>query len=215
MLARIILSIILFITFLPADEAFKPDQASMDRALNGEQVTIVTKIKKFKWPEVLIYDTIDAKAEEAMAIFTDYQLQKTYIPRLIKARIVKEISSREKHVDFEMDLPFPASNSKYITGNIISQYGENYMVRWYQVKSNSAKDSFGWARFIPHGDKTVLIYKSFVVPSSIFAGLFKKKVVKEVKKTVNALKSFIIKLKQSSPDKVAELCSELRSDLSQ
>ncbi len=213
MLTRIFIFFVLTSGFLFSNTEFTPDESMVEKALKGEQVAVVTKLKGFVWPEVIIYDTIESTAEEAMAIFTDYPLQKTYVPRLIKADIVKIISPVEKHVDFEMDLPFPAANSKYVTGNVISRDDNSYIISWYQVSSSSAKDSKGWARFIPSGNRTILIYKSFVVPKSVFAGLFKSKVVKEVKKTINALKNFVVEFKKKSPEKVEAKCLELREAL--
>ena len=111
------------------------------------------------------------------------------------AKPIKHISPTEVHTQYEMDLPWPLSVSRYVHGSILQRYEEDkrgYKVKWYLVESDTAKSVNGEAIFIPlSNNRTLMKYRSHMDPTSIFAGLIKNKMFSDVKKSIDAIVNHI------------------------
>ncbi len=179
--------------------------------LQSEQLIVKTKIiKGTPWPEVTIFSIIKTTPLEAISVFTAYNEHEDFIPDLISSKIVKEIAKTDVHIAFEIKIPWPLSNSMYITGNKLSKKeGGLYQVEWYFVKSDSSKNSYGKIEFSPFKNITLLKYKSFTHPKSSLAKLFKKKMIKKTKDTIIAIKKRIEHIKNSA--KMKTYLSELQN----
>ena len=79
----------------------------------------------------------------------------------------------------------------------------SYIVYWDLIKSKDLVKAHGSAQFFPYKkNKTLLVYKTFTEPNSIFAGLFKKKALEDVKISLKAIVKHIQLVKQFNPEKL-------------
>ncbi len=187
----------------------------MENALKYGRLYIQKKkIKGSPWPEITIITSIDATPEQSAAIFFAYDEHKEFIPDLLISKPIRYLSPTKLHIYFEMNLPWPVRNSKFITNNILSEIkGGGYKIRWEFVKSNSTKDSYGGVSFIPYKNKTMLIYENYTLPKSGLARIFKKAALKKVKKTVFSIKSRIETIVENKKDKLPHYIKNLHRAL--
>ena len=186
------------------------DQTEMERLTNKELIVHSKEISKCPWPEITVFTIIDVPPVDAAALFSNYQEQKEYIPDLIKSEPAKRIAENEVIVDFEMNLPWPLSTSKYSTGNVFQKLdGNEYEISWYLVESDSLIDSKGTVRFIPYGEKTLLKYQSLIHPDSKLAFLFCSRAKSGITKTVQAIVSYLEGTKNRDPEKIQRLINAL------
>jgi len=167
-------------------------EIEMQTLLSGKLIVKKEIIKDTPWPKVTILSIINATPLESISIFTAYNEHKDFIPDLLTSKVIKEITKTDVHISFELNIPWPLSNSKYVTGNKLSREKNNsYQVKWYFVKSDSSKDNYGKVVFSPYKDKTIMEYQNFTQPKSSLAKLFKKKMIKKTKETVIEIKKLI------------------------
>jgi hypothetical protein len=67
------------------------------------------------------------------------------------------------------------------------------------VESDSSHNNYGTAQFFPYGDFTVYRYQNYIEPKSVLAKLFKKKMIKNLKKSCLAFESYMNLLKNKQP----------------
>jgi hypothetical protein len=169
----------------------------------GELIQKTKDVEGSAWPEITEYLLIDALALEAMAIFSALDYQKDYVPNVLKSHPIKHISPVEVLTEYEMHVPFPLSNAHYTHGSVVHQYDEDYELTWYKVKSTSTEVAKGSAYFTPYQTKsekkmTLFRYRSFISPKSLFGSLVKKMMLKDVQKTISAIRAHIEKLKKEN-----------------
>lgn len=166
---------------------------------NGEFIVKKRGVNKSAWPELTIYTKINASPKESMAIFSAFDHQKNYIPKILKSYVVKLVSPTELHTAYEMDMPWPLSNGRYVHGTIIRPVKEgSYSIDWYLVKSTAADRTKGGAIFVPYQkDSTIWVYKSFIDPKNFLAGLFKNSMIEDVQSSLTATKNEIYRAKKS------------------
>jgi hypothetical protein len=185
-------------------------QTELTKLTNRELIVHSKDIPKRPWPEITIFTLIDVLPVEAVALFSDYQDQKKYIPDLMKSDPRKKIVENETVVDFEMQTPWPLANSKYSTGNVFKKLeNDQYEISWYLVESDSLVDSKGTIQFVPFGKKTLLKYKSLIHPDSKLASLFSSRVRSGTSKTVRAIVTYMEETKKKNPDKIQTLINTL------
>ncbi|MEK6706640.1 MAG: hypothetical protein AABZ06_12720 [Bdellovibrionota bacterium] len=162
---------------------------------SGEQVIILTEDQRSLWPKVIVYQRIGATTEESAAVLADYELQMTYLPGLLQSDIVRRINKSTTYVEYIMDLPWPLSDEIYVMEDRISSYdnGNSYRIDWQMISSDSTKHIEGNARFESLGTGTLLAYSNFIIPTSVMAGSFKNRFVKQMSQTVDAIASQVEK----------------------
>lgn len=180
------------------------DLQEKENLKNGAMVVKSHK-KQGPWPEITIYGAINAKPLEALALFTDYSGQKDYIPNMVKSEVISTPKSGEALVEYELDLPWPISNSIYKNMHKIYQINDVVGVNWNQVESSSTIESYGEANFFKVGETTYMVYKSYVVPDSILAKIFKDKAKEDVINSVSVTIKYIEKQIKNNPEKVEHL----------
>ncbi len=187
-------------------------EIEMQTLLSGKLIVKKEIIKDTPWPKVTILSIINATPLESISIFTAYNEHKDFIPDLLTSKVIKEITKTDVHISFELNIPWPLSNSKYVTGNKLSREKNNsYQVKWYFVKSDSSKDNYGKVVFSPYKDKTIMEYQNFTQPKSSLAKLFKKKMIKKTKETVIEIKNRIETISKTS--KIKTYIAELKKKL--
>lgn len=198
---------ILIYTFIFSSMAFSNvldvvkslDKTDIKKISNGKFVLKSKKVNDASWPELEIYSFLPVPPEDAVAIFGAYEYQKKYVPNLLESKVIKvDPKLKTVSVDYELKLPWPLSNSKYTHGhNFDNSEKDKYIIEWFLEKSNSSDEVNGSAQFIKYKNGTLFIYKNFVRPKSIFAGVFKKSMKRDVISSLEATKTQIIKVYQT------------------
>lgn len=193
-------------SYANANAAIKNDLAmeltptDLARLLAHEFIVKTRDVQNSPWPEITYYALIEASPLEAAGLFAAYDIQKDYVPNIIKSNPIKHISSTEVHTEYELYIPFPLSNAHYTHGAKIFKHGEDYETTWYMVTSTSAEEVRGSAYFQNMNGKTLFRYRSYVLPKSIFGALVKKTMLKDVEKSIIAIRNFIEKSKRDNPE---------------
>lgn len=174
-------------------------------AIKGDLIVKTRDIEGSAWPEITVYSFVQGtSALEAMGLFSALDYQKDYVPNILKSKPVKHVSAVEVLTEYEMDVPFPLSNAHYTHGSIVHQYGEDYELTWYKVTSTSTDEVKGSAYFSPYNNGALFRYRSYIKPKSIFGSLVKKIMLKDVKNTIQAIRSHIEKLKKENSPLVSK-----------
>lgn len=173
------------------------------RKLRSRNFVVKKKnINKSSWPELTIYFEVDASPLETVSLFIAYEYQRSYIPNLLKSDVIKQPSPVEVYTDYEMYMPWPISNSKYVhSTKLIQKDQSTYRVEWFMVSSNSAKIVKGSAELYPLNGKTIFKYKSFIKPKNFLAGLFKKTMIEDVLTSLTAIRDEAEKVKATPKGK--------------
>ena len=167
--------------------------------VNAREFIVKTKdVPGGPWPEITYYALIEASPLQAIGLFSAYDIQKDYIPNLIESRPVKHVTSTDVWTKYELKIPFPLPNAKYVHGAKIFKHQDDYETTWYMVESSSTEAVRGSAYFRAYKGKTLFRYKSFIVPKSIFGSFVKSMMFKDVEKTIKAIANFIEKNKQEN-----------------
>ncbi len=202
-----VILIIFFICFsLRAQENFLPELSSSEITMIKER-KLVLKTKDVPgspWPEITFYAFVEASPLESMGIFSALDYQKNYVPNILVSKPIKHISPVEVHTEYEMHVPFPFSNAKYVHGSIVKAKKDIYELEWYKVESTSTESVKGAATFIPFEGKTLFRYRSYIVPKSAMAKLVKSFMLKDVEKSIVAIRDHIEKLKKEQSPLLAK-----------
>ena len=191
---------------LEAQENFLPELSSSERTMLKERKLILrTKdVSGSPWPEITFYAVIEASPLESMGLFSALDHQKNYVPNILVSKPLKHISPVEVHTEYEMHVPFPFSNAKYVHGSIVKAKKDLYELEWYKVESTSTEVVKGSATFIPFEGNTLFRYRSYIVPKSAMAKLVKSFMLKDVEKSILAIRDHIEKLKREQSPLIAK-----------
>ena len=163
--------------------------AQQARIASGSQVFIAKAVPGAPWPKAWIYQRVEATTEEAAAVFADYEGAMSYAPGLKAAKIARRVDPRTTEVNYTVGVPL-VGDEHYTMRNTLSRYsaqGAAYRVDWSLLQSSSMKSSDGNIRFESHGTGTLVAYHSWVVPTSIFAGVVKNDAMAGLRDNVAAL----------------------------
>lgn len=188
----------------------------------GEQVFITEDKEGAPWPATNIYQFIDATPEQAAAVFTDYELGKSYIPNLKKSTISAVIDPVTRQVDYIFAVPVFLDES-YTVEDRISTYddGNSYRIDWKLVVADSTKDAVGHARFESYTDTqnarngTLMAYYNFSIPGSVFAGLgfIERLALQRIRDTADAIVNQIETERKNDPELLENQVEILRAAL--
>lgn len=169
------------------------------RALSKRELILkIKEIPNSPWPEITYYALIEASPLEAVGIFGAYDHQKDYIPNIIKSTPVKHVTATDVHTLYELHVPFPLSNVHYTHGARLFQYDSDFEITWYMVESTSTDEASGNAYFTGYNGKTLFRYRSYIKPKSVFGSFVKKLMMKDVEKTIVAIREHVEKLKKEN-----------------
>ncbi len=167
------------------------------KSVNSREFVIKTEeVQGSPWPEITYYAVIESTALESIGIFAAYDIQKDYVPNIIKSTVSKNVSPTDIITDYELHLPFPLSNARYSHGARLYRFGEDYALEWYMLESTSSEEVRGSAYFSPYNGKTLFRYRSYVKPKSMLGSFVKKAMMKDVNESIVAIRNFIEKNKR-------------------
>lgn len=179
-------SLIILSSSLLASADLSPKDLSQLKA--GKLIRKVEKLDGEIWPKVTVMAVIPHTPKDNMEVFDDFEAQKEYIPDMVSAKVLNKVEENAYDVAFEMKMPWPISNTKYVTRNIIKKDGENYRIDWHLIKSNQMKDTKGSVIFEALDEnQTLLTYVNHITPDSELASMFKSRVPEDVEKTVKVI----------------------------
>lgn len=145
------------------------------------------------WPAVSVYQIVNTTPEVAMADFTDYNLQASYLRECCGVLVSSVLDSavggdrRVQRVLYELEVPIFA-NERYELREEMSKEEDTYRVVWGKVSAGGHSEGiFGRAVFEPYGDKTLFHCYNFTRITTTGAGLFAGESVKRAQKTVTAM----------------------------
>ncbi|MDD0852241.1 hypothetical protein HBN50_03990 [Halobacteriovorax sp. GB3] len=194
----------LFLSFyaFASDAPMKLDTSELKMLRDNHQVIKELKSPKGAWPVVRLYQVIDASPLEATAIFFALDYQKDYVPNLVRSDIAKVVSPTEVWVEYEMDMPWPLSNSVYLHGHKLKKKAkDHYRIDWWMESSNTTELVKGHAEFLPFDQgKTLMLYQNYVIPKSILASFIKGTMIKDVQKSLSAIKDHIVYCKNKKKE---------------
>ena len=158
--------------------------------LADDQVVVKSKnVQGAPWPQLSLYQVIDAPPEVLKDLFLDYDAAPSYTPGMIAAKVVANNPDGSKDVQYTVKVPVLQKIS-YTVRNTYTQKGKSFTVAWTLLQSPLAKSVDGSLRIEPYGkNQTLLCYTNLVVPiTNLVAGL-KNQALTEAKATVRAIKA--------------------------
>jgi hypothetical protein len=172
------------------------NKSDFKKLRDGQMIMRKKNVNKSAWPELTFYLVIDSDPLHSIGVFAAYEHQKNYVPDLLVSNVIQQKSPTEVIVQYKLKMPWPLSDSDYKHGHVLKLLdSDTYKLDWYMIESDTAEIVKGFAEFYPFEGKTVLKYRSFINPSNILAGLLKKTMIKDVKKSLEAIRAEIIRLK--------------------
>ncbi|MGE0614545.1 MAG: SRPBCC family protein [Bacteriovoracia bacterium] len=130
----------------------------------GKSVIVRIPIAGSPWPRVKVYRRLNATAEEAMAVMTDYARHREFLPNTLQSKPLPRSPSMqptETRVSYVMDLPWYVGDENYqlyfVAGRYATTDHDAESIAGYSLESNLAQaDRFqsfdGVLRFEPLAD---------------------------------------------------------------
>lgn len=195
--------------------AFQFSLEELDTLNRGEIVLRENKIKGAPWPEYQLFALRDFSPLTGIAIFAAYDDQKNYVPRVLKSEVLGDEGNGKITVSYILDNPWPISNSHYTNTHELQKLSANhYKVSWNQVKSDSTIESRGSNEFLKWDSKTLMSYRSFVHPKSMFASLVKSKAKSDLNHVIGEILHHIESLSKFNPKKTGIYKKKILDSLS-
>ena len=179
----------------------------------GAQLVVIEEIAGKPWPKVKIYRVVNASPEEVVAVFADYSGAKSFVPKLLKSEISKQISACVAEVDYGVDVPILPDEFYTARNTIEFLPPDRYRVNWKLVRAVQTKDSEGSLTVEPYEGKALIGYHNLVTPGSSMARLLRCKAIEQMRETVEAIGCQVEKQKTSNPVGLAKQVADLRAAL--
>lgn len=165
-----------------------------------------------------VYQFIDARPEEAAAVFADAERQVEYVPDLKRSRVLRTIAPGVIEVAQEMRVPIVRDEWWEVRDTVSARDDGSYRIAWALVRARTTKSVTGYAHFEPYHNArtgregTLLTYHSFVVPGSRMAGigLIKRHALKKLRETARATRDQVERERAHEPELLARQITALR-----
>jgi hypothetical protein len=160
-----------------------------DELAAGQVVVKSKTVAGAPWPQLSLYQVVDAPPEVMKNLFLDYDAAPSYTPGMIAAKVVANNPDGTKDVQYTVKVPVLQKIS-YTVRNTYTQKGKSFAVNWTLLQSPLAKSVDGSLRIEPYGrNQTLLCYTNLVVPvTNLVAGL-KNQALTEAKATVRDIQA--------------------------
>ncbi len=160
-----------------------------DELTQGQVVVKSKTVPGAPWPQLSLYQVVDAPPDVMEDLFMDYPAAPSYTPGMIAAKVVADNADGSKDVQYTVKVPILQKIS-YTVRNTYIRKGKSFEVDWTLIQSPLAKAVDGSLRIEPYGNgQTLLCYTNLVVPiTNLVAGL-KNQALTEAKATVRAIKA--------------------------
>jgi hypothetical protein len=172
------------------------DLSLADRLLveGGAPLVKTRDVAGSSWPAVFVYQIVNTAPEKAMAVFTDYGQQSSYLKPccgVVVSRVLDPAvdgDPRAQRVLYEIEVPV-VSNERYELNEEMSRGDDgSYRVVWAKVGTGGRSDNIvGRAVFEAHDGKTLFFYYNYTKMTLTGAGLFASESVRRTQETVTAM----------------------------
>ncbi len=163
-------------------------KVALDEVAAGQIVVKSKNVAGAPWPQLSLYQVVDAPPAVLKALFNDYGSAPSYTPNLISAKVLTSNADGSKDVQYTTKVPILGKISYTVRNSYITN-GNSYEVDWTLLKSPLAKSSDGSLRIEPYGqNQTLLCYTNLCVPITSLPGV-KDAALGEAKTTVRAIKA--------------------------
>jgi len=189
------------------------DAKQVEEVARGGQVVLLQPVESKPWPRVRVYQKVDATPEEVAAVFFDYKNAKSYVPKVIKSEISRQVSPCVAEVDYGVDVPILPDEYYTALNTLTAGPDGGYLVTWSLVRALQTKASEGSLRIERWKEGAVIRYTNLVTPSSIVAGLLKITAIDRMRSTVRAIVTRVGKQKTENPEALKEEIHDLESAL--
>lgn len=179
----------------------------------GKQVVVQREVPGLVWPELTVYQTVNASPEEVMAVFFDYNSARAYVPNVLKSEISAVLSSCVMDVDYAVDVPVFADEFYTARNSLSAVDGGGYVVAWKLLRAVQTKDSVGEFRVEPFGNQSLVCYRNLTTPSSAVARLLRAPAMKQMRQTATAILKEVARQKADQPDLLQKRVKALRAAL--
>lgn len=148
--------------------------AQLARLSPGKPLVFETEVPGEPWPEMTIWELVKCSPEELAGVFWDSELDTTYLPGCLLARILSRPSPSVQKASFKLKMPLFLPNEVYAAEiKLIPQPPGVYKITWQALDSVYAKSCNGEIQIQPHAGMTLIRYRNFVVPKSKIAVLLR------------------------------------------
>lgn len=155
----------------------------------GQVVVQSKKVADAPWPQLSLYQVVNASPKVMTALLNDYSAAPSYTPNMVAARLVATNPDGTKDVEYTVKVPI-LGKINYTVRNTYTKSGSMYSVAWTLLKSPFAKKSDGSLRIEPYGNgQTLMCYTNLVVPITTIVPGMQGQALSEAKATVAAIKS--------------------------
>ena len=189
------------------------DAKQVEEVARGGQVVLLQPIEGHPWPKVRVYQKVDATPEEVAAVFFDYKNAKSYVPKVIKSEISRQVSPCVAEVDYGIDVPILPDEYYTALNTLTAGPDGGYLVTWTLVRALQTKASEGSLRIERWKEGAVIRYTNLVTPNSIMASLLKFTAIDQMRSTVRAIVTRVEKQKGEKPEALKEEIHDLESAL--
>jgi len=191
MIVRILLTVVALLVVPAMSRAALIDEVpsqAVDELAAGQVVVKSKNVAGAPWPQLSLYQVVDAPPAVLKALFNDYASAPSYTPNLISAKVLTTNADGSKDVLYTTKVPILGKIS-YTVRNTYITTGNSYEVDWTLLQSPLAKSSDGSLRIEPYGkNQTLLSYTNLCVPITSLPGM-KDAALGEAKATVRAIKT--------------------------
>ncbi len=182
----------LFLTMLTVQaQEFDPQQQK--QLQQGNPILTKQQVhKEAPWQQHTVFFMVKNNPKQAFKIFSDYEKQSDYVPRLETAKILTTISATENLVFYRIKNPWPIPATTYTMRHKL-KLNSPLRISWKLESSNNLKEAYGFAEFRKFKEETLVQYQTFVWPNSPFAKMVRGRFTKDLLKTVKVLQKELAK----------------------
>jgi len=204
-----------WVPLLQADSLLNDlDDAQRGELERGGQVIIMQDIEGKPWPRVRLYQRVEATPEEVAAVFFDYSNAKSFIPKVIKSDIARQVSPCIVEVDYGIDVPILPDEFYTARNELAAGRDGSYRVSWSLVRALQTKASEGSLCIERLGDGSVIRYTNLVTPGSSMAVILKLPAIDQMRGTVRAIGRQVERQKKERPETLKNQILSLQEALS-
>ena len=160
----------------------------------GEVIVKSQDMPGSSWPSVTVYQLVNTTPEEAMAVFTNYGEQATYLRGccgVLESRVLDAAVGGDRRIQrvlYELEVPVVANERYELREEMSKGPSGSYSVTWRKVSTGGHSDDIvGRATFEPRGGKTAFSYNNFTKINEFGAGFFADQSVERTQKTVEVM----------------------------
>lgn len=198
---------------LSAAEGNEGLTAAERRQLGRDELIVKTcQVDGYPWPQVTVYRWVAASPEEVVAVYTDFDSQAGYLPRLAESRVVERLSRNSFHVSYEYEVTGP--NERYTVLAVVSRSPGGYRVTWDLITARYARRLSGQLRVEAQAAGALIQYSNVVDPGFFGVRLGSpERTISQLRETVHALAAHVVRLRAEQQEKLRVLTLALKSML--